>query len=424
MRTKTMLISAVPISLVALLWFAIPTPGLLAADPIVRTGDWNVRSEEVVSDQHIRLDGSLLLHQGAKLTLKDCTLEIVGDHSRHHCVEWIGGTLVTERCTVGGYVKESGTPIHTVFHLYDGLWEATDTVVQYSYGISFHWREGKGILRGTRLKAGPRPDAIILSGEADVTLVDSEFPIGLSLYVDKGGSTTLDLIPGPPVTATYDRNSLLPGVNWQLSLTNTRVPRWFLFVRQIGGWHPPAEITLDRSKGLIVSLLGHNLTGQLTLTSDLSQPLHVGNVTLQAADEPAGIAMYGLYLSGEESDLTVTGRSHICELMMHSGGQMKIVGTPDENEISIGCTTLDLGGEARLELQNVHLGRPLAWNSGNEIGEATVEGDAHLTGERLSVRNVRFRSVEQGRVDLKDVQRYDEIELRREGGSIRISAGN
>jgi hypothetical protein len=157
------------------------------ADPRHITGDWTVSGLESLRGEHIRLDGSLILPQEARLILQDCTLEIVGDYSRHHSVEWKGGTLVTKNCTVGGFVNDSGTPIHTVFHLYEGLWEATDTVVHYSYGISFHWSKGKGILRGTRLKAGPRPDAIILSGEAEVTLVDSQFPIGLGVYVNKGG---------------------------------------------------------------------------------------------------------------------------------------------------------------------------------------------------------------------------------------------
>ena len=106
-------------------------------------------------------NGNMILPEDAKLTLENCTLEIVGDYSRQHSVEWKGGTLVTKNCTVGGFVNEGGTAIHTVFHLYEGLWEATDTTVSYSYGISFHWEKGKGVLRGTRLKAGPRPDAII-----------------------------------------------------------------------------------------------------------------------------------------------------------------------------------------------------------------------------------------------------------------------
>ena len=360
-------------------------------------GDWTVTGEETVRDQRIQLNGSLVLPQGAKLILENCTLEILGDYSRQHSVEWKGGTLVTRNCTVGGFTNERGTPIHTVFHLYEGLWEATDTVVQYSYGISFHWSKGKGILRATRLKAGPRPDAIILSGEAEVTLVDSRFPIGLGVYADQGGETALDLTPGKSMTATYDRKSLLPGVNWSLSMTRTHVPRWFLFVRQIGDWHPPAEITLSGSKDLIVSLLGHNLTGQITLSNDLARPLTVGNVTLKTADKPAGVSMYALYFSGDKTDVSVDGHSHICELM-HQGGKLRIVGKADQPGISIGCTTLELSGQAQMEIRGVHLGRPLNWQDEGAIGEANVADEAALIGYDVSVRNVRFRTEGSGRV--------------------------
>jgi hypothetical protein len=392
----------------------------LHADEVVtRSGDWTIVGEEIVRGKHIRLDGSLILPEAAKLTLEGCTLEIAGDYSRHHSVEWKGGTLVTKNCTVGGFVNPKGTPIHTVFHLYEGLWEATDTIVQYSYGISFHWKEGKGILRGTRLKAGPRPDAIILSGEAEVTLVDSQFPMGLGVYVNKGGTATLDLTPGESVTAIYDRASLLPGVDWRLSMTNTRVPRWFLFVRQIGGWQPPAEITLAGSKDLIVSLLGHNLTGQITLSKDLAEPLRVGNVTLKTAGGPAGISMYAVYFSGDKTDVSITGNSHICELM-HRGGRLRISGEPDSPGISIGCTTLELSGNAKMDVRHVHLGRPLTWQDEGSTGEANITGEATLVGRDISVRNVRFRTEDHGSVDLRNVDRHGQIEAREEGGKIQI----
>jgi hypothetical protein len=128
-----------------------------------------------------------------------------------------------------------------------------------------------------------------------------------------------------------------------------------------------------------------------------------------------------LYLSGKESDLTVTGRSHICELMMPNGGRLEVVGTPGQRDLSIGCTTLDLGGDAHLEVQDVHLGRPLAWQGEQELGEATVQGNAQLTGRNLSVRNVRFRTEGAGRVDLRDVQRHGKIEVREDGGSVSVS---
>lgn len=392
-------------------------------DPWLVDGDWHVEGHESYRNKQIRLDGNLILASGCELTLDHCSLEIVGEYSREHSVEWKGGKLTTRNSTLGGFVNESGAAIHTVFHLYDGQWDATDTTVQYSYGISFHWQEGHGVLRGTRLKAGPRPDAIILSGEADVTLIDSDFPIGLGVYVDHGGETTLDLKPNVPVTATFDRETLLPGVNWKLRMQNTRVARWFVFVRNIGMHHEPATIRLKHSQNLIVSLLGHNLEGIIALSNDLLTPLKIGNATLQADDGAAGVSMYAIYLSGDRNDVAVTGRSHICELM-HRGGKLRISGSDDRDEISIGCTTLELSGDAQMEVHHVHMGRPLTWTEENNIGEATVADDAKLIGSHLSVKNVRFRTRGRGQVQLSDVESHGRLEKRAEGGEILIETND
>lgn len=391
-----------------------------AAEIEVREGDWVVEGHEIVHDRHIQLNGNLILPAGTELELNRTTLEIVGRFSRDHTVEWKGGKLTTTNSTLGGLVNDQGVAIHTVFHLYEGEWHAIDTTVQYSYGISFHWEHGRGVLRGTRLQAGPRPDAIILSGEADVKLVDSDFPIGLGVYVDKGGSTQLDLTPGKPVTATYDSSSLLPGVSWKLELVNTTVERWFVFVRNIGMHHPAAEITLNESHDLIVSLLGHNLTGTASLSNHLTEPIKIGNVTLRGADQPAGISMFAIYLSGEENDLELRGQTHLCELM-HRGGTLRVIGTPGEHELSIGCTTLEVSGDARLEVEHVHLGRPLTWQSDNELGEATVAGEAQLLGSDISINNVRFRTQDAGAIRLTKTTDYGLIEEDAEGGSIQIT---
>ena len=159
----------------------------------------------------------------------------------------------------------------------------------------------------------------------------------------------------------------------------------------------------------------------MNLTNDLAQPLKCGNVTLKTAGGPAGISMYGLYLSGNEVDLTVTGKSHICELMMTGGGKLKVFGTPGENEISIGCTTLELGGTADMQVQHVHMGRPLTWQAENNIGEANVKGSARLHGENISVRNVRFRTEDKGQVDLNAIEKHGSLESKQEGGTIRVN---
>jgi len=372
-----------------------------------REGDWVVTGEQTVQAQHIRLNGSLILEPNGVLTLEDCTLEIVGTRSREHVVDWRGGRLITRRSTLGGFVEEDGTPVHTVFHLYDGQWEAVDTTVQYSYGISFHWQEGRGVLKGTRLKAGPRPDAIICSGKADITLVDSDFPIALGVYVHKGGKTRLDLPAGKPITTIYDSKSLTPGVEWHLDLKNTTVGHWFVFLRNIGMESPPCEVTLGESPRLIVSLLGHNLTGDLTLSGDLAEPVTLGNLTLRKSREFPGVSMWALYCSGDKTDLRVRGTTHICELM-HSGGRLHLSGTAGRNELSIGCTTLELSGTATMTVEHVHLGRPLAWTDDATVGEANVVGNATLIGSDVSVRGVRFHTEGNGQVKINGLEKKAE----------------
>ncbi|MGI9472189.1 MAG: hypothetical protein ACR2NZ_11680 [Rubripirellula sp.] len=393
---------------------------LSAQEVEIRRGDWTVSGEESIRDQHIQLDGSLILPEGSKLTLDNCTLEIVGDYSREHSVEWKGGTLVSRNCKLGGFIDDSGTAIHTVFHLYEGLWEATDTVVSYSYGISFHWEKGKAVLRGKRLKAGPRPDAIILSGEADVDLVDCDFPIGIGVYCNKGGAASLSLLPGDSINAVYDRETLLPGVNWRLKLTNTRVERWFLFLRQIGDWQPPAEVTISDSKEMIVSLFTHNLKGDVTLTNDLEEPLKIGNLTLKRSQQkPAGISMFAMYFSGDETDAKIQGRTHICE-WMQSGGSVRVRSLHEAQDLTFGCTTLELSNHAHLSAKDVHFGRPLTWQPEANIGEANVKDEAMLTAKNISVNNVRFRTEGNGRVDIEGVERHGTLEIREDGGSIMV----
>jgi hypothetical protein len=384
---------------------------------IEREGDWIVVGAESVQGKHIKLNGNLILESDAVLTMEDCHLEIMGTRSREHLVDWRGGKLITKRCIVGGFVQEDGTAVHTVFHLYDGHWEAMDTVVQYAYGISFHWKEGRGVLKGKRLRAGPRPDAIICSGQADITLVDCNFPIGLGVYVNKGGQTKLDLPTDRPITALYDAKTLTPGVEWKLDLKNTTVGHWFVFVRNIGMHNPPCEITLGESKRLIVSLLGHNLSGNLRLYDDLSEPVKLGNVTLKKAEMAPDISMWALYFSGDKTDLSVQGTTHICELM-HRGGKLNISGKEDMKELSIGCTTLELSGTAEMRLENVHLGRPLTWKSDGGMGEANVVGNALLVGKDLSVRNVRFHTREAGQVIIKGIDRKGKVDIREEGGKV------
>lgn len=395
--------------------------GLWAANSeqqtVIRNGDWVVTDHETVADQHIVLNGSLILEKGGQLTLRNCHLEIIGEKSREHIVDWRGGKLVTLKTVLGG-TDRTGTAVHTVFHLYDGIWEAEDTTVEFSYGISFS-DTARGILRAKRLRAGRRPDAVIASGLADITLEDSVFPVALGIYTHQGGDVTLALPSNRPLDASFDSTNLTPGVKWKLTLVRTEVPQWFVFLRNIGPSNPPCVVTLQEADDTIISLLGHNLAGDIFLTPNLAEPLRVGSLTLKRGSAEIRVPMWALYFSGDKTDVNIRGKTHICELMVRAG-KVRFAGD-NLSELSIGCTTLELSGNAYLELKNVHLGRPLNWRGeSSEMGEINAVDNAVLMAENVTMRNLLLHAKDRAHMTFKAARTYGRIDTRKEGGVIEI----
>ncbi|MEM6690872.1 MAG: hypothetical protein AAF664_15675 [Planctomycetota bacterium] len=168
--------------------------------------------------------------------------------------------------------------------------------------------------------------------------------------------------------------------------------RWFFFLRRIGGWQPPAAVTLGDSKNVIVSLFTHNLPGEVRLTNDPSEPLNTGNLALKREhNEPAGISMYAMYFSGDETDATIFGRTHICEWMQR-GGKVSVKSLGKSNQLPLGSTTMEVSGSSELITTDAFFGRPLTWQPKNKIGEANVVDQAQRTAYNITINNIRFRA--------------------------------
>ncbi|MCH5372636.1 MAG: hypothetical protein JJ992_01565, partial [Planctomycetes bacterium] len=313
---------------------------------------------------------------------------------------------------------DDGVAIHTVFHLYHGQWLAEDTTIQYSYGISFGHRTG-GRLRATRLKAGPRPDALIASGTADIELVDSQFPIALGIECDQGGRAELDLPVGEPISRVFDASNV-PGIRYRMVLEHTVCQgHWFVFLRQILMDKPPCEIVLRDCPRCIVSLLTWNVQGELTIPRDLATPVRLGNTTIRRGDRPVDVFVWALYFGGDKTDVTVRGKADICELM-HSGGIVRLIGTPATTDLRLGCTTTEVRNTARLELQNVHLGSRSEWKNDRSMGELNVSGEGIVTGRHVTAHRVTIRTRDSGSVRIQDFAGIGSIGQRPEGGSIEL----
>jgi hypothetical protein len=106
---------------------------------------------------------------------------------------------------------------------------------------------------------------------------------------------------------------------------------------------------------------------------------------------------------------------------MHRGGKMRFIGTPGKRDLILGCTTLEMSGDADMFIENVHLGRPLNWESVKAMGEVNVAGHATLNGKNVNINRVVLSTRDKGQIDLHGVTEEGQIVLRQEGGSIRVN---
>jgi hypothetical protein len=131
--------------------------------------------------------------------------------------------------------------------------------------------------------------------------------------------------------------------------------------------------------------------------------------------------MWSLYGGGPKYNLTVHGRDTRIAEFMHRGGTVRLRGRPGTRDFNLGCTTLEMSGDAHLDVQDVHLGRPTHWSPSQAMGEANVAGNARLTGRNLSVHRVVFRTRDSGQVELTGVDQASMFEVREEGGPVNVT---
>ena len=410
----------------ALLWGLAGPSGAEGVLPVVELqGGVTIAEPTHWENAHYRLHGNLILAPGGVLTAENCTIELMNTYTRQFQYAWRGGTLITRGCTIGGS-DASGTVCQCNFELQDGLWDATDTTVRHSSGIIFGETETVGRLRATHLIAGPNPDSIIMTGKGDVVLRDSTFAISLTVYAGRGVSSgTFDLPVNEPITGVYDAANM-PGAAYRLEMVNAKVPLWFLFANCVTMDGPPTELVLRNCPFLIPSVLGWNLKGEISLPApwpgdQRNATLKVGNLTWRTLDKPAGIFCWGLYLSGDETDLTVRGQTLICELMV-MGGKATVEGSAGTFDAATTATTIEVGASgsdkpAQLVLRNASLGRPV---NDPVRGQVTAHGAARILIENSRCTDLRLMTGDTAQIELRNLATEGELELRGTGGPIRI----
>lgn len=408
----------------------LPQPDLPGAMAPVRdiTGDVHVRDRVEWRDAYYRVTGSVILHEGGTLVIENAQAELAGEYSRHYNWRWEGGKLITRNATIGGSLHD-GRVRQVNIELTDGEWEATDTAVRYCYGITFGWA-GTGRLRAKRLIAGPYPDTIIMGGRGDAVIEDSEFSVSFTANVNNGAAdAVLDLPTETPISQVFDGTNV-PGAEFRLELVNTKVPHWFLFVGGVTNAGPPVSITFRRCPWLIPAIIGWNLKGTYRLPTPWpgdapNQALTVGNVTFRTLDEPVSIFCWGVYLSGPETDVTISGQTLLCELMVFEG-KCQVIGDEGTYNAATTATTVDVGSAgsdqpAELLLRNIAIGR---FTEGDPVkGQIAAKGVAWITVQHARTADLVLITQDQGRITVEDLQREGLIETHPEGGPIILPPG-
>jgi hypothetical protein len=371
------------------------------------------------------------------------TVELMNTYSRQFGYQWQGGELVTRDVTIGGTLHD-GLAAQANFNLADGEWICTDTTIRYCYGLVVGGSPRGGKLRATRLIAGPNPDSIIMFPHGDAIVRDSAYVVSLRVDLRQGGRGVLDLPVNTPITQVYD-GAVLPGARYRLELVNTTVRLWYLLA-EIATDGPPAELVLHHCPAFVPLIAGTDLRGTLhlpsTRTEEGSGPglapgtvFRTGSTIWRVGEEPVRLPCWGLYLSGERTDLTIPGPSVIVELFLW-GGKVVLLGGERTYDLWLTGTTVEVGqfGVETGELGGspssvpqaelvVRYARLSPFEKAGVRGQVVAHNGGAITVEHARCRNMLFMTRGDGRITLEALEDDGEVTLLETGGPIRRSGG-
>ena len=408
---------------------------------VVIREDVHVRERLEWRNAEYQIHGNIIFHAGGELIVENATVSVMCTYTREFQYQWEGGKLLTRNVTIGGATKD-GIAYQTNFEIQNGTWESEDTTIRYSSGVVMGW-QGHGVkFHATRLRPGPHPDSIIMSAAAaDVLLKDSQFDISLTVSANDGGQGRLDLPVNEPITRVFD-GSNVPGVKSRLELVNTKVSLWWVFFSGIHEGGPPTEVVLGHCPRLIPSVIAYNLQGTLTLPTPwpaapaaVSQ-LTIGNLTLKSIGQPVHTWCWGLYLSGDKTDVLLRGQTSVCELFL-TEGKLVVEGDAGTYNAANACTTVEVGRRdvmglsqdeksraespptaAELVMRNVALGR---FSKDDEIvGQITAHTDGHIRIEHARCARLKLLTKGNGTITLQDLDEQGTLERIEDGGAITV----
>jgi hypothetical protein len=198
---------------------------------------------------------------------------------------------------------------------------------------------------------------------------------------------------------------------------------WFLFVGGISTDGTRAEIGLRGSGPLIPSITAHNLRGSVNLPTNIERPVTIGNVTWKPLSGPVRAPGWGVYLSGDRTDVTLTGPTRIAELMLWAG-KAALIGDEGSYNAATNATTIDVGSDAppssaELRIRNATIG----WFGGKAAairGQITASAGSHIVIDHARCDALTLITRGQGTIAMRDILREGEFKRMQSGGPITV----
>ena len=123
------------------------------------------------------------------------------------------------------------------------------------------------------------------------------------------------------------------------------------------------------------------------------------------------------YLTGEKTDVLVSGRTRLNEVMIW-GGKMQIVGTPGTHDVVSSCTSFDVHHQAELKISNARLGIPAEWRNWKGRGQITVSEEARLIADHCNLHKIQLLTNDRGSMTFAASTPAEEVVLQQRGGPI------
>ena len=373
-------------------------------------GDVVIASDEVWFYEDHEITGNLKLQSG-RLYVLDSSVTLMNSYEKEFNYEFLGGRLTTKSTTIGGGPL-TATPLHSNFEFFNqtgGQWNSEDTTVQYCYGTLL----SNATLTGTGHMAGQQSDLLHMGDNAHVTLTDSTYPFRLLFPANIAGDIDVDLPIDTPITRTIGAAEV-PGVTWNVNITDTTVPFWALApYDMVSGVGVQKTVTLDNISKCFAEMSGRNLNGRArpyagVIKNSPAQGeldhLDTFNVRWAAGVQPAEILLWAAYFDGSGADVTLLGDADtlIAELFSFDGASVEYVGTPLQKDARIMATVVRCFDSAEILLKDCELGA--TWTK----GDITVENWSHVTIDSASVINdIALRAFNNSTIDVYGVSSAD-----------------